>query len=279
MSELPGWLVPATLGALVCVGFIAFARGGRAVPRAEVHAGAPATPVARGRYARMLAAAGLVDARSRSIFALVHAIGVVAGALAGGWLASGPDSALFAKVVLVTLGALIGWWIPMSWIQGRATQRRVDMLTEFPVALDLLQIALEGGMGLDAAWAEVGGQLSRSRGGLAQEMRHVELEVRFGGSWSAALAAATDRTGLPEFGSLGSLLEQTERFGTEMARMIAVMSDSLRHDDVQALEERAHRASVLLLLPLAGLLLPGGLILMLAPPFILLVEGIGGATP
>jgi hypothetical protein len=61
--------------------------------------------------------------------------------------------------------------------------------------------------------------------------------------------------------------------------MIAVMSDSLRHEEVQALEERAHRASVMLLLPLAGLLLPGSLLLMFAPPFILLMEGIGGATP
>lgn len=279
MSELPGWLVPAALGAFAFVAFLAFSRVGRAAPQAAAGPGAPPRSVPRGRYARMLAAAGMPDARSRSIFALIHAGSVLAGAAAGAWLASGPDSALVAKVILVTLGSWVGWWIPMSWVHGRATQRRVDMLTEFPVALDLLQIALEGGMSLDAAWADVGGQLSRSRGGLAQEMRHVELEVRFGGSWSVALAAATERTGLAEFGALGSLLEQTERFGTEMARMIAVMSDSLRHDDVQALEERAHRASVLLLLPLAGLLLPGSLILMLAPPFILLVEGIGGATP
>jgi pilus assembly protein TadC len=110
-------------------------------------------------------------------------------------------------------------------------------------------------------------------------MQQIELEVRFGGSWSTALAAASGRTGLAEFSALGSLLDQTERFGTEMARMIAVMSDSLRHEEVQALEERAHRASVMLLLPLAGLLLPGSLLLMFAPPFILLMEGIGGATP
>ena len=276
MSALPSPLIPMTVGAAVFVGYVALSRlgGSPAQARRSTAKDAP-----RSRYGRTLAAAGLADARARAIFALVHAGATAAGLLAGAWLAPGPAAAAPAKLILASLGGWIGWWIPMSWAQGRATQRRVDLLTEFPVALDLLQIALEGGMGLDAAWADVASQLSRGQGGLAQEMAHVELEVRFGTTWSNALEAATERTGLAEFRSLGSLLEQTERFGTEMARMIAVMSDSLRHDDVQAIEERAHRASVMLLLPLAGLLLPGSLILMFAPPFILLVEGIGGATP
>jgi tight adherence protein C len=264
------------LGVAAFAAFLVLARRGRAPSNAV---GPRPSSIPRGRYAVILSAAGLVEPRARSFFMLIHAASTLAGVAAGAWLSSAPGSAITAKVVLVMLGALIGWWIPMSWIQGRATQRRVDMLTEFPIALDLLQIALEGGMGLDAAWADVGAQLSRSSGGLAQEMQQIELEVRFGGSWSTALAAASGRTGLAEFSALGSLLDQTERFGTEMARMIAVMSDSLRHEEVQALEERAHRASVMLLLPLAGLLLPGSLLLMFAPPFILLMEGIGGATP
>lgn len=278
MSGFPAQLLPATVGAAVFVGFVALARLGRD-PEAKPTEPRRANPAPRGRYGRLLSAAGLNDPRARSLFGLFHGVIVIAGALGGGWLGSGPDAAIPAKVILVLLGAWIGWWIPLSWVQGRATQRRVDMLTEFPVALDLLQIALEGGMGLDAAWADVSAHLARLPGGLAHEMRCIELEVRFGASWGTALQGATDRTDLPEFGSLGSLLEQTERFGTEMAKMISVMSESLRHDDVQAIEERAHRASVMLLLPLAGLLLPGSLILMFAPPFILLVEGIGGATP
>lgn len=270
-------LIPASIGVAVFIAFVAVARLGR-VDQAQPGP-ARAKPAPRGRYARTLAAAGFSTPGAVLLFATAHAAAVVAGLLVGTWLASGPDAALAARVILVLLGAWVGWWIPMSWVQARATQRRIELLTEFPVALDLLQIALEGGMGLDAAWADVGAQLARLPGGLAHEMRHVELEVRFGAPWGSALEAATDRTGLAEFRSLGSLLEQTQRFGTEMAKMISVMSESLRHEDVQAIEERAHRASVMLLLPLAGLLLPGSLILMFAPPFILLVEGISGATP
>jgi hypothetical protein len=144
---------------------------------------------------------------------------------------------------------------------------------------NVLIVGAGGGMGLHAAWAAVAANLSGSRSGLAQEMRRVEVEVGFGNGWAASLADATTRTGLPEFRALGSLLEQTERFGTEMAQMIRVMSDSLRHDEVQTLEERAHRASVMLLVPLSGLLLPGSLILMFAPPFMLLLEGMNSATP
>lgn len=239
-----------------------------------------ATPApAGGQYRRSLSDAGILKPGAQIGFAAFHAAAPIGGALGGLWLAAGTEGTGTALTTMAALGGWVGWWLPRSWLQSRRTQRRIEMVTEFPVALDLLQIALEGGMGLHAAWAAVAANLSGSRSGLSQEMRRIEVEVGFGNSWAASLSDATERTGLPEFRTLGSLLEQTERFGTEMAQMIRVMSDSLRHDEVQMLEERAHRASVLLLVPLSGLLLPGSLILMFAPPFMLLIEGMESATP
>lgn len=229
-------------------------------------------------YRRALESAGISEPGARTAFGLLHAASVVAGVALGAVLA-GAGSPPVAMVVLAALGGFLGWWIPRSWLQARITRRRVEMATDFPVALDLLQIALEGGMGLHAAWNAVIEGMSGANDPLAEEMRRIEIEVGFGSRWGTALAAATDRTGLPEFRALGSLLEQTERFGTEMVQMVRVMSDTIRHDAVHALEERAHRASVLLLIPLSGLLLPGSLILMFVPTFALLIEGMSQATP
>jgi tight adherence protein C len=300
MNAVPAPLVPVILGlaALACfLAWVKFARRGGTAPTTGTSAGtgAPAAsdaadiaaPVAaadaprapESGYRRALIEAGIMDIRRQAGFTALHVASTLGGVLGGLWVAAGGEATNVALGILASIGGWLGWWLPRSWLQGQRTQRRIAMMTEFPIALDLLQIALEGGMGLHAAWAAVATNLSGMRGGLSQEMFQVEVEVGFGASWGTALSAATDRTGLPEFRALGSLLEQTERFGTEMAQMIHVMSDSLRHDEVQALEERAHRASALLLLPLAGLLLPATLILMFAPTFALLIEGMSKAVP
>jgi tight adherence protein C len=113
---------------------------------------------------------------------------------------------------------------------------------------------------------------------LADEMRQIEHEVAFGVGWSDALARSADRTGIPELRSLGSLMAQTERFGSELSRTLDVMAESIRHEETQSLEERAHRASVRMLFPLAALMLPATLLLIVAPLLLLLFEGLLKAT-
>jgi len=82
----------------------------------------------------------------------------------------------------------------------------------------------------------------------------------------------------PDFRSLGSLLQQTERFGTELSQAIQVLSDSLRNEEIESIEERAHRASVLMLVPIGVLLLPSTLLLILVPMFTMLLETLQDAN-
>ena len=103
-------------------------------------------------------------------------------------------------------------------------------------------------------------------------MNRIELDVDFGSSWSAALDRAAERTGVQGFRSLASLFGQSERFGTELSRVLVVLSDSLRLEASQALEERAHVASVRLLVPLGALLFPATVIILIGPLFLMLFE-------
>lgn len=281
MIESIGPFLPLLIGAGTFLAVLALSAARGKAASAAPAAGAPAASPALakgGPYRRALEAAGLVDPSRQLAFVALHVGATIGGAALGAMLADG-DGTLIARTLLAGLGGWLGWWMPRSWLQARRTRRRVEMATDFPVALDLLQIGLEGGMGLQAAWGAVCSSLCGANDPLALEMRRIEMEVGFGSSWGHALASATARTDVPEFRALGSLLEQTERFGTEMVQMIRVMSDTIRHDAVHALEERAHRASVMLLVPLSGLLLPASLILMFTPPFILLLEGMSRASP
>lgn len=223
--------------------------------------------------------AGLDSALARKGFLAVSLLGPMLFATLAAWATVGPDASGLSVMLMTGLGAVLGWWLPRAWLGGRRERCRLEMLGDFPVMLDLLQISLNGGMGLPAAWATVAESLQGVSDALAREMRRVDLESGLGGGWSASLAAAADRTGVAEFRSLGSLLGQTQRYGTELSRTIQVLTDSLRHEEMQSLEERAHRASVRMLLPLAGLVLPPTLLVVAGPLFMMLLEGLRAATP
>lgn len=239
--------------------------------------GGPLGPITRG-YRRDLALAGLTTPDRQWAFLALHVAGTASAALLAAWIAAANFTSPFALLMAGLVGATVGWWLPRSWLEWKRSQRRLEIVTDFPVMLDLLQISMGGGMGLSAAWSAVATSLEGAGDALAEEMRRIDLEVGFGESWKSALDAAGDRTGIDEFRSLGSLLGQTERFGTEVTRMIQVLSDSLRHEELQGLEERAHQASVKMLFPLAVMLLPATLLIIVGPLLLLLFDALQRAN-
>ena len=218
-----------------------------------------------------MSASGLYALDAQLAFVAVHGLSIVIGCLAGAIAAQRIESTTVASLVFVA-ALVVGWWVPLSWLEGRRVQRRLEMTADFPMMLDLLRIALGGGLGLPAAWTTVGNSMRGSSGALPEEMRRIELEVAFGLDWSAALDRASTRTGVQGFRSLGSLVGQSTRFGTELSKVLEVLSDSLRLEAMQSLEERAHVASVRLLVPLGALLLPATVIVLVGPLLLLLIE-------
>jgi tight adherence protein C len=230
-------------------------------------------------YRRQLVSAGITENNAQATFVVLHAMAMSVGALAAVWVVASTQPTLTVWLPAVMIGSMAGWWIPRSWLQWKQTQRRIEITTDFPVMLDLLQISIQGGMGLPAAWDVVTANLAGTGDPLAREMRRVALEINLGTTWAFSLNAASERTGVSEFRVLGSLLQQTERFGTELTKTLQVLSDSLRNEEIESLEERAHRAAVLMLLPISMLLLPATLLLIAAPLLTMVLETIEGANP
>jgi tight adherence protein C len=266
----------ATIIAAVCAAAVTLAFGLRA-RRAR---SADATGSAMfGGLDREMDLAGLRSGAARRGFLAATLLAPMVLAALAAWAISGPDANGMSMAIMAGLGAGVGWWLPRAWLGGRRERCRLEIVSDFPVMLDLLQISVQGGMSLPTAWTTVADGLRGTNDVLAQEMRRVDLESGLGKGWTAPLAAAAERTGVGEFRALGSLLGQTQRFGTELSNMLRVLADSLRHEEMQSLEEQAHRASVRMLLPLAVLVLPPTLMLVAGPLFMLLLEGLELATP
>jgi pilus assembly protein TadC len=255
--------------------------------RAPVGPGGPEAPrTARAAFIpssvrRSLSLAGIDDPARQRWFAAAVAGAVALGAGGGYAVAWYLDVADSAGAVLgtVAVGIYLFAQVPFGWLASRGAAYRLEILTNFAVMLDLLQIAVEGGMGLASAWSTVTDAVGRRGGALASEMRRVDVQVGLGASWLKALHDASARTGVAEFGALGSLLGQAERFGTEVGRAIRVQCDALRHEEIESIEERAHRASVKVVVPLVGLLLPATVLVTFVPLLILAIGALAEVSP
>ncbi len=74
------------------------------------------------------------------------------------------------------------------------------------------------------------------------------------------------------------MLVQTEQFGTSIAKVLRVHSDTLRTQRVQMIEEMASKTSVKLVFPLVLFIFPALFLVTLGPAAIVMVESFNALT-
>ena len=79
------------------------------------------------------------------------------------------------------------------------------------------------------------------------------------------------RTGVPEVNNLMTVLIQTSRFGTSLAKALRVHADSMRIKRRQMAEEVAAKAAVKLIFPLVLFIFPAIFVVLIGPGAIKIV--------
>ena len=80
-----------------------------------------------------------------------------------------------------------------------------------------------------------------------------------------ALKNLAKRTGVDELTSLVSMLVQTDKFGTSLAKSLRVFSDSMRTKRRQKAEEAAAKTTIKMVFPLALCIMPALFVVILGP--------------
>jgi tight adherence protein C len=173
-------------------------------------------------------------------------------------------------VYLMTLG--VGFLAPDFWLGKKIKKRQKKITRGLPDVLDLLVICMEAGLSLDQATARTAQELSKSQPELCDELNIVVLEQHAGRGRSDAWKNMAERTCVESVRNLVSLLVQTEQFGTSIAKVLRVHSDSLRVQRVQMIEEMASKTSVKLVFPLVLFIFPALFLVTLGPAAIVMVE-------
>lgn len=172
-----------------------------------------------------------------------------------------PTQALPLASVLFMAG-MIG---PSFWLDKVKARRQATMRRGLPDALDVLIICLEGGMGLQGGIKRVADELASVHPVLGGELKIVDREVQIGRSPGEALDHFGRRSDLEEVISLASVVTQSERFGASLVKSLRSHSDTLRSRRKQKAEEKAQKASTMILAPTLLFIFPALFIILLAP--------------
>lgn len=175
----------------------------------------------------------------------------------------------FNMVLAVIVGlAAMGYYLPNLYLHRRIANRQREIFETFPDAIDLMTVAVEAGLGLDAAIARVGQEMGVKSRVLEDEMQLVGLELRAGAGRDQALRNLGLRTGVKEVELFVVMLVQADRFGTSMADSLRVHSDSLRTKRRLRAEEAAAKIPLKLLFPLVFCIFPAMMLVLLGPAVI-----------
>lgn len=202
---------------------------------------------------------------------------VIAGVLGGFlfiiFLFAPPSAININPYLIVPLFAIIGFFFPQLWLQGKINSRQHEIRKAMPDALDLLTICVEAGLGFDAAMSKVSEKWENE---LSLSFSRAIREVQLGKLRRDALKDMAERIGLAEMTSFVAAVIQSEQLGVSMAKVLRIQSEQMRVKRRQRAEEEAHKAPVKMIIPMAFLTFPSIFIVLLAPAAFRMANTFGG---
>jgi tight adherence protein C len=176
--------------------------------------------------------------------------------------------------LLATFAGLIGFFVPELWLRSKINRRQKEIRKAMPDALDLLTICVEAGLGFDAAMGKVQEKWNNE---LSLIFARVLQEMQLGKLRRDALRDMAARVGIAELTSFVAAVVQSEQLGVSMANVLRIQSDAMRVKRRQIAEEEAQKAPIKMLFPMAFLIFPSLLIILLGPAALLLMRSaLGG---
>jgi tight adherence protein C len=223
-----------------------------------------------------LIAAGYAAPFAPRVYTLIRLVLVIALpilALTFFWV-TGSSPSMIKLYFSLVIAAAMGLYVPNLFIRARADRRQQALVNAFPDALDLMLVCVEAGLGLEAAFARVGMEMTSSHPLLAEQFGAVVLELRAGRSHEDALRRMADRAGVDDIRAFATLLIQSTKLGSSIAQTLRIYSSEMREKRRLRAEEKAHRLPVLISIPLVACMLPTMIGVLMLPAAIRVVRAI-----
>ena len=172
-------------------------------------------------------------------------------------------------VLALVIGAILGYYLPTLWLKQKVDARRLEIQKGLPDAMDLLVIAVDAGLGFDAALARV---TDKYKNALSDEFAKVLREVNLGRPRLEAMDEMGRSSGVEDLHNFIQAVIQSEQFGTGIGKILRIQADEMRRKRRQRAQEKAAQATLKMLLPMVGCIFPTLWIVLLGPAVLILMR-------
>ncbi len=212
-----------------------------------------------------LTAEHIYAARLFATFAGVAVFGL------GFFIISGKAS---AAVMFGCLGAFLGWVYPVMIVQSRAQKRQREIVKTLPFAIDLIASAMRAGLDFIAAVRHY--VMTSGKGALAVEFGLLLRQMELGKSRMEALEEMSSHVQTQEFSAFVGAVAHGTEIGASIIETLRVQGEDMRRARFNLAEQKAARASSIMIFPVALFILPAVFIIVIVPVILRFKAARGG---
>jgi tight adherence protein C len=220
-------------------------------------------PANRAKLERLHALAGRPAAWSvRRVLVIKPALAIGVGLFGLLLVSARPGGPLVLLVLAVTV---LAYFVPDLLLYSRGIERQAAITLALPDTLDQMMIAVEAGLGFEAAMSRAG---ANGKGPLAEELVRTLQDMRVGLSRREAYLALSERTNVPDLRAFVRAVVQADAYGISISAVLRTQAKEMRLKRRQRAEEKALQIPVKVLFPLMLCILPTLFIAVLGPTVI-----------
>ena len=160
---------------------------------------------------------------------------------------------MWLDTAILVPGFLLCVHLPISAIERAREKRKAETERALPDLLDMVASTVQAGLSVNAALAYA---VDTAPGALGDEVKEALSEIRLGRSRAEALTAAARRLNQIEFTTTVTALNQAERLGANIAKVLTELAEDTRNHRIMLAEEHAAKLPVKMVFPMAFFMLP-----------------------
>lgn len=175
--------------------------------------------------------------------------------------------------LMPVFGAYTSFALMRFSLMGRITKRKEKMESQLPDVLDMLSVNVEAGLGFEQALLHV---IEHFDGALIDEFNITYREMSMGRSRKEALTLLSERCDMEDLKSFTGSVIQANKLGISLKNVLHTQAASIREHRRSKIEEKAHKMSIKILLPMVMFIFPVIFIVLMGPAVVSIVEMFGG---
>ena len=177
--------------------------------------------------------------------------------------------ALNDALMYMFFGIAAGYVLSRFDLGKKVTKRQEEIYHQLPNAMDLLSVSVAAGLGFDQA---IDYLVEKSEGALIDEFAVTQRELMLGRNRKEAMKDLANRCNNLEMQAFVTAVLQAAETGSSLKNVLQTQAASIREAHKQAVEEKAYKLAVKMLIPMVLFIFPVIFIVLMGPAVLQVID-------